>query len=76
MKKVVNQNNTMQYNVFFPIERQFFFIENIAQIFKKKTIIHSVFKLLTVTVAFTFLCGPIKTNKRSDFLISEHQNIK
>lgn len=67
----------MYYNVFFPIERQFFFIENTAhRNKKKKTIIHSVIKLLTVTVAFTFLCGPIKTNKRLDFLISEHQNIK
>lgn len=55
----------------------FFFIENTAhRNKKKKTIIHSVIKLLTVTVAFTFLCGPIKTNKRLDFLISEHQNIK
>lgn len=68
----------MYYNVFFPIERQFFFfIENTAhRNKKKKTIIHSVIKLLTVTVAFTFLCGPIKTNKRLNFLISEHQNIK
>lgn len=68
----------MYYNVFFPIERQFFFIENTAHRNKKKrkTIIHSVIKLLTVTVAFTFLCGPIKTNKRLNFLISEHQNIK
>lgn len=68
----------MYYNVFFPIERQFFFfIENTAhRNKKKKTIIHSVIKLLTVTVAFTFLCGPIKTNKRLNLLISEHQNIK
>lgn len=36
MKKIVNQNNTMQYNVFFPIKRQFFFIENIAHRNKKK----------------------------------------
>lgn len=67
----------MYYNVFFPIERQFFFYrKHCTQKLKKKTIIHSVIKLLTVTVAFTFLCGPIKTNKRLNFLISEHQNIK
>lgn len=67
----------MQYNGFFSLLKDsFFFIENIAHRNKKKTIIHSVIKLLTVTVAFTSLCGPIKTNKRLDFLISEHQNIK
>lgn len=67
----------MQYNVFSLLKDSFFFIENIAhRNKKKKTIIHSVIILLTVTVAFTFLCGPIKTNKRLDFLISEHQNIK
>lgn len=59
------------------LKDRFFFIENTAhRNKKKKTIIHSVIKLLTVTVAFTFLCGPIKTNKRLNFLISEHQNIK
>lgn len=36
-------------------------------------IIHSVLKRLTVIVAFTFLCGPIKTNKR---LYVELANIK
>lgn len=67
----------MQYNVFSLLKDSFFFYrKHCTQKLKKKTIIHSVIKLLTVTVAFTFLCGPIKTNKRLDFLISEHQNIK
>lgn len=50
---------------FFPIEKQISLIGNHAnkiKIEKKMIIIHSVLKRLTVIVAFTFLCGPIKTN--------------
>lgn len=36
MKKIVNQNNTMQYNVFFPIKRQFFLLKTLHTELKKK----------------------------------------
>lgn len=58
----------MQYNDFSLLKDNFFFIGNLAHtnLKKKRTIIHSVIKRLTVTIAFTFLCGPVKTNQRLD----------